>query len=186
VGRLTDLPVKQLAFARYVADGSSYSDAYRKAFDTQASGRSVNSKASALMAKPDVRGRVEQLIRAKEQAITRSSLSEREQVLSKLRTFADTATSEDSAKIRATELWGKAIGLFKPNRDDDLKENMSAAEIESKLKALLADALGTDIDAQYTVQSTDRDDVSTVTVSDTDDPDDTTMLEWDQADEHAA
>ena len=42
-----------------------------------------------------------------------SSLSDRERVLTMLREFAETAQPSDSAKIRACELIGKSIGLFK-------------------------------------------------------------------------
>lgn len=65
------------------------------------------------MSHPKIATRVEALQRAKDRAVVASSLSDRERVLTMLREFAETAQPCDSVKLRACELIGKSVGLFK-------------------------------------------------------------------------
>ncbi len=146
-----NLTPKQLHFARCVASGMTQSDAYREAYNCKtAKPKTINEKASQLMRREDIRSRVNRLVKLREAAIIRSSLSDRERVLEKLRDLMDTATPAHSAQIRAAELLGKAAGLFKDTPDDD--DNLagkSAAEIEAQLQARLVQLVGDDIDGEY-------------------------------------
>jgi len=73
----------------------------------------IHVEASRLMAHPKVALRVEGLQRAKDGAVIASSISDRERVLEQLRHLMDHAVPGDSAKLRACELLGKSVGLFK-------------------------------------------------------------------------
>ena len=133
----TKLTPKQLHFSRCVASGSTYSDAYREAYDVKPETKagSIQTEASKLMSNPDIAQRVEVLIAARERAIQASGLSDREKVLGKLRTWMDTAEGADSMKIRSAELLGKSVGLFKDVVEQ--KQETTSADIEAKLQAKL-------------------------------------------------
>ena len=89
------------------------------------------------MSHPMVTQRVERLQRQKDRAVIASSLSDRERVLTSLRNFMVSATPADSAKIRATELLGKSVGLF---RDVVVQEEpRSADELQAELAEWLAE-----------------------------------------------
>ena len=132
-----DLTPKQMHFARCVASGMNYSEAYREAYGKgKATAKTINEMASKLMTNPKIVTRVEALIRARERAITASSVSDRERVLRKLREFADDALPTDAVRLRATELLGKTVGLF---RDViETPDRRTPAEVEEELRALLA------------------------------------------------
>jgi Asp/Glu/hydantoin racemase len=116
------------------------SDAYREAYSTENMKPStVNREAHGLMATPKITARVERLQRQKDRAIVAASLSDRERVLTKLRGLMDTEEggAAINAQLRAAELLGKSVGLFK---DVQVQEETprTAAEIEAELEALLA------------------------------------------------
>jgi len=85
---------------------------------------------------------VERLHAQKDKVIVATGLSDRDKTLTKLREFVESATPQDSVKLRAVELLGKSAGLFK---NDVVVTNIirSPEEIEqeilTRLKALQAD-----------------------------------------------
>ena len=112
--RTTGLTPKQRHFCRSVVSGCTMSDAYRQAYNTgNMKPATVNREAHTLMADPKIATRVESLQKAKDRAVVASAISDRERVLDKLRHFMEHAEPSDGAKIRAAELVGKSIGLFK-------------------------------------------------------------------------
>jgi len=71
------------------------------------------------------------------------ALSDRDRVLEKLRTWMDHADATDGNKLRAAELLGKSVGLFKDvtiSTDSERSSNEVAAEIERKLENLIGEA----------------------------------------------
>ena len=138
---LSNLTAKQRAFAQCVAQGMTQSDAYRKVYNTQAKAKTVNEKASKLMALDKVRSLVNSLLQAKEVQIVRSQLGDRDRVLQKLRYLLDHGTKDDTAKLKAAELLGKSVGLFR----DVVETNdtaLSADELRAQLEARLSRMLG--------------------------------------------
>ena len=131
------LTPKQLHFSRCVASGSTYSDAYREAYDVKPKTKagSIQTEASKLMSNPEISQRVEVLIAARERAVQASGVSDREKVLSKLRHFMECAEGADAMKIRSAELLGKSVGLFKDVVEQ--KQEVASADIEAKLQAKL-------------------------------------------------
>jgi hypothetical protein len=103
----------------------------------------VNREAHALMALPKITTRVGRLQRQKERAIVAASLSDRERVLSKLRDLMDTEEggSAINAQLRAAELLGKSVGLFKEVQMKE-KEPRTVEELQAELDAFLEKHLG--------------------------------------------
>ena len=132
---------KQRAFARCMADGMTQSAAYREAYDAdKMSGAVIRNEASKLMAHPDITVTVERLIAVKERALLASGLSDRDKVLEKLRTWIESAEPTDSNKLRAAELLGKSVGMFKEVTETvtiDRDSDSVAMELERRLESLL-------------------------------------------------
>jgi hypothetical protein len=136
-----ELTPKQAHFARCVAQGMTQADAYREAYDPkQSTAATIHTLASRVMARVEVRARVEALIKARERAVVASALSDRDKVLGKLRLWIDGTEETDSNRIRVAELLGRSSGLFATDINVTTKERDSsavAAEIEQRLAALL-------------------------------------------------
>ncbi len=115
------------------------SDAYREAYSTsRMKPATINREAHALMANPKVTARVETLQRAKDRAVVASVVSDRERVLAKLRALLDNpdGTSAEQVMLRAADLLGKSVGLYK-----DVVETVvqrTPAEITAELDELMA------------------------------------------------
>ena len=133
---------KQMAFCRAMASGTmTQSAAYREAYDADnMASASVRVDASRLLALPSITLMVETLKASIQASIQAQGLSDRDRVLEKLRTWIDDASPTDSNKLRAAELLGKSVGLFR-----DVTETVSidrdaesvASEIERRLEGLL-------------------------------------------------
>jgi hypothetical protein len=136
-----ELTPKQAHFARCVAQGMTQADAYREAYDPkQSTAATIHTLASRVMARVEVRARVDALMKARERAVVASALSDRDKVLSKLRVWLEGTEVTDSNRLRAAELLGRSSGLFATDINVTTKERDSsavAAEIEQRLAALL-------------------------------------------------
>ena len=138
------LTSKQLHFCRAWASGMSQSDAYREAFDVspETKAKSVHEKASRLSADSKVRSRYERLIAAREAGMVASALSDREMVRKHLRDLALTASPQDSGRLRALELLGRASGAFvELHAEVDAR---SSADLLAELDAMLDSATADD------------------------------------------
>ena len=145
MGKTRDgLTAKQMHFARCVASGMSQAEAYREAFDVVAGGKTATHReaASRLMARADIRLRVDALIAQRERSILASSLSDRERVLTKLREWTDTAQPADGNKIRAAELLGRTSGMFRDviETSESRTSEELLAELETMLESVADDA----------------------------------------------
>ena len=143
---LKKLTPKRALFARCVASGMTQADAYREAYDPKASttNASIHTLASRLMAEVEIRSRVDALIAQRDRAIQVSAVSDRDRVLSKLRSWMDEAEPTDSIKLRAAELLGRSAGLFvtEMNLNTNAQQRDPAevaAAIQSRLAGLLVD-----------------------------------------------
>ena len=133
------LTSKQLHFCRAWASGMSQSDAYREAFDVgEMKPKSVHERASRLAALGKVKSRYERLIAAREAGMVASALSDREMVRKHLRDLALTASPQDSGRLRALELLGRASGAFvELTAEVDVR---SSADLLAELDAMLDSA----------------------------------------------
>ena len=141
MGKTRDgLTAKQLHFCRCVAAGMGQAEAYRESHAVTATGKSATHReaASRLMARADIRARVDALVRQRERSQLASALSDRERVLSKLRHWLDHAESGDSNRIRSAELLGKSVGLFKDVVETT--DSRTSDELLAELDAMLEQA----------------------------------------------
>jgi hypothetical protein len=136
-----ELTPKQAHFARCVAQGMTQADAYREAYDPkQSTAATIHTLASRVMARVEVRARVDALVKARERAVVASALTDRDKVLSKLRVWLEGTELTDSNRLRAAELLGRSSGLFATDINVTTRERDSsavAAEIEHRLAALI-------------------------------------------------
>ena len=131
------LTPKQAAFAGFVAKGLSYSDAYRKAYQSKASQNAINVEASRMMKKEKIQKAVEDLRADKREAKSAHKKLSREWVLEMLKKEAMDGDNPPSTRVRALELLGKAEGAF----DDTTRmvvEHRSPEDIESELEKRLS------------------------------------------------
>mgnify|MGYP003332725134 CR=1 FL=1 len=119
------------------------SDAYREAYNTEnMKPATVHREAHALMANPKIAARVQRLLKQRDRAVVASSITDRERVLDKLRHLMDHAGPADNVRIRAAELLGKSVGLFKDVQLTEVETKTSeelTAELQKKLAGLLTD-----------------------------------------------
>jgi len=143
------LTSKQRYFARCVAvgakdgdgEGMDFSAAYREAYDAEKmSNNAIWTESSLLAQNPAVTQRIETLRHQKDRAEATSLLADKQRVLNTLRTFMETADSSDMARIRATELMGKACGLFK-DAGVIIEAERSAEDIGEELRRMLGTIL---------------------------------------------
>ena len=144
------LTPKQMKFCEEVVyglddDGKplSQSEAYRRAYNTTGSEKTVWINSSKLMANAKVALRVKQLRAQKDAAAQASSLSERDWVLENLRKIIENPDENSSARVRGLELIGKHLSLWtdtvqvKQTNADELKQQLA-----TRLDDLLADGTG--------------------------------------------
>ena len=137
------LTTKQRKFAELIASGTmnNLSDTYRAVYDTTSgpmSNASIRVEASRLAANPNVTLLVEQLTERKVRAELAVGLSDRDRVLTKLRTLLDDGEPSDAVKVAAARLLGQSCGLFttdisitNTNKDADTIEAELIAKLES-------------------------------------------------------
>lgn len=141
------LTPKQQHFARAVATGMTQSDAYREAYnsspESKASG--IWERASRLMANDKVRSRVNELMALKDAAVLADAVTDAELVRSNLRHWMAHGAPEDSVKVRAAELLGKASGLFQTDINVNDKRERTPEQVQAELERRLL-ALTSQID----------------------------------------
>ena len=108
------LTAKQMKFVEEVSEGGSQSNAYRKAYDTsQMAPKTIWEEASRLRRHPKVAARIEELEAEKEARRRMQALSREDRVLQELEKIAF-GDGPASGRLKALELLGKHVGLFKP------------------------------------------------------------------------
>ena len=138
------LTAKQRHFALALGSGAGISDAYREAYDTKnMSGAAIRNEASKLAANHDIAVMVERLRAENERAVSASLVNDREKVLQRLRQWMDDAEPTDTNKLKAAQLLGQTVGMFKDvveTNSGDRASTEVAAEIERRLATLQAAA----------------------------------------------
>ena len=131
------LTAKQIKFVEKVTEGSSQSNAYRTAYDTsQMAPKTVWEESSRLRRHPKVAARIIELEAEKAHRQRIQALSREERILKELEAVAF-GEGPVSAKLKAIELLGKNLGLFKPKEVP--KVERSQEEIEKDLIRTLSD-----------------------------------------------
>jgi hypothetical protein len=130
------LTAKQTKFINEVSEGSSQSSAYRKAYDTsRMTPKTVWEESSRLRKHPKVSARIVELEAEKEARQRVQALSREDRILNELEDIAFGSTNA-MARLRALELLGKTVGLFKPK--EVTEQTRTAYEIKSAIELKLA------------------------------------------------
>jgi hypothetical protein len=130
------LTAKQTKFIKEVSEGSSQSSAYRKAYDTsRMTPKTVWEESSRLRKHPKVSARIVELEAEKEARQRVQALSREDRILNELEDIAFGSTNA-MARLRALELLGKTVGLFKPK--EVREQTRTAEEIKSSIELKLA------------------------------------------------
>ena len=130
------LTAKQTKFVDEVSEGGSQSSAYRKAYDTsRMAPKTVWEESSRLRKHPKVSARIFELEAEKEARQRVQALSREERILNELENIAFGSTNA-MARLRALELLGKTVGLFKPKEVPE--QTKTADEIKSAIELKLA------------------------------------------------
>ena len=129
---------KQAAFAAFVAEGDSYTDAYRKAYDASNMKDQVVWNASSRLAK---NSKVVQHITAlKKRDVTAQLAHEKlskDWVVQRLQDEAQSEKNPAATRVRALELLGKTSGLFDESTHITF-ENRTPEDVEKELLEKLA------------------------------------------------
>ena len=134
------LTAKQMKFVEEVSEGGSQSNAYRKAYDTsQMAPKTIWEEASRLRRHPKVAARIEELEAEKEARRRMQALSREDRVLQELEKIAF-GDGPASGRLKALELLGKHVGLFKPKEVPVVER--SVEDISNQLQRRLEDLLG--------------------------------------------
>jgi hypothetical protein len=130
---------KQEHFARLVAEGANYSDAYRQAFDCDnGSMNTINVSASKLAKMDKVRKRIEEHVASIQMMNERVAMRAVDRWHETLWSIADQSRN-DSARVSALRELGKALGLTDGSGQDNAKRKPAKdilADIEAKLGKL--------------------------------------------------
>ena len=133
------LTAKQMKFVEEVSEGGSQSNAYRKAYDTsQMTPKTIWEEASRLRRHPKVAARIEELEAEKEARRRMQALSREDRVLQELEKIAF-GDGPASGRLKALELLGKHVGLFKPNEVPVVER--SVEDISNQLQRRLENLL---------------------------------------------
>ena len=128
-----------MKFVKEVSEGGSQSNAYRKAYDTsQMAPKTIWEEASRLRRHPKVAARIEELEAEKEARRRMQALSREDRVLQELEKIAF-GDGPASGRLKALELLGKHVGLFKPKEVPVVAR--SVEDISNQLQRRLEDLL---------------------------------------------
>ena len=133
------LTAKQMKFVEEVSEGGSQSNAYRKAYDTsQMAPKTIWEEASRLRRHPKVAARIKELEAEKEARRRMQVLSREDRVLQELEKVAF-GDGPASGRLKALELLGKHVGLFKPKEVPVVER--SVEDISNQLQRRLENLL---------------------------------------------
>ena len=131
------LTPKQSAFAGFVASGLSYSDAYKKAYETKGKDATVNVLASRLAKKDHVRQAIDDLKADKKEAKRTHEKLNAKWILERLKSEAMDDSNPPSTRVRALELLGKSEGVFEES-STVVVEHRNPEDIQKELQDKLS------------------------------------------------
>lgn len=127
------LTARQQAFVAGVVKGLTYADAYRAAYSTENStAQTISTEANKLINNPKIAVLLEQRLQSREVVILKNKANTEAHIKQKLLEHAEGFKTE-SGKLKALELLGKSIGMFKDGGEsgvikqtpEDLKKQLS-------------------------------------------------------------
>lgn len=139
------LTPKQREFARNVALGKSKAQAYREAYDTEGSSKTVGNEASRLSLRPDVALEIQAYQEAIEAEKHRNPAQLRALVIHQLTKMALNENVNDAQRIKSLELLGKVaeVGAFVDRKETTVINHSSdiRARLMAQLKTITAGSI---------------------------------------------
>ena len=134
------LTPKQSAFAGFVAQGTNYTESYRKAYNAKnMSDNAISIEASKLVKKEHIKAQVDSLKANNRTAIKAHEHTRQAWILERLKEEALDLENPASTRVRALELLGKGAGLFDSTQTvvvENSTPDQSEAELNEKLALL--------------------------------------------------
>jgi hypothetical protein len=133
------LTAKQLRFAQGAVSGMSLADAYRQAYDAEnMTAKAIQVEASRLASRADIALAMESISAKKAKEMQVLTVSDRDNLLTKLRSWTNGEAVATASQLRAAELLGKACGLYRDVIEHTGTRSASdiLADIESRLNAI--------------------------------------------------
>ena len=129
---------KQSAFAGFVVEGDSYTDAYRKAYNASKMKDQVVWNAASRLAKNEkVQGYITALKKKDATAVKAHDKLSKAWILERLQDEAQNDGNPAATRVRALELLGKTSGLFDESTHITF-ENRTPEDVEKELVEKLA------------------------------------------------
>jgi len=129
---------KQSAFAGFVVEGDSYTDAYRKAYNASKMKDQVVWNAASRLAKNEkVQGYITALKKKDATAVKAHDKLSKAWILERLQDEAQNDRNPAATRVRALELLGKTSGLFDESTHITF-ENRTPEDVEKELVEKLA------------------------------------------------
>ena len=142
---------KMRCFASLVAQGKSPREAYRTAYNVgDRKEHLVITGASRLMRDVRIQALTEDVWSAVAENIIDDAIATRRFVMGELKKHADTA-KQDSAKLKALELMGRAVGMFTDKVETKVEE-LSTEKLKAELESSLHLLDGTAFDTSESLQ----------------------------------
>lgn len=140
-----ELTAKQKQFARYVAEGNTGADAYRKAYNTKAKPQRVGNEAYKQKRNPQIANEISRLELLKDIREQQSPAQLRATVIERLQLEATDENNPPAARIRALELLGKVteVAAFTERREQTVIHSSEA--IKQQLMERLRNLTSIDI-----------------------------------------
>ncbi len=132
------LTPKQSAFAGFVAEGTNYTQSYRKAYNAKnMSNNAISIEGHKLMKQAHIKLQVDSL-KANNSTATKAHEHTRQAwILERLKEEALDMDNNASTRVRALELLGKGAGLF-DSSTTVVVENRTPSQIEAELSEKLS------------------------------------------------
>ena len=132
------LTPKQSAFAGFVAQGTNYTESYRKAYNAKnMSDNAISIEASKLVKKEHIKSQIVALTANNRTAVKAHEHTRQAWILERLKEEALDLENPASTRVRALELLGKGAGLF-DSTQTVVVENRTPDQIEAELNEKLA------------------------------------------------
>lgn len=131
--RQRPLTAKQMAFAKGLIEGKTQAQAYKDAYpEANGSPSSIKTSAWKLSRDPRIQALVTEGWDETVEALAEDQAAVKRYVLKQLLHHSKTAKQEGT-KLKALEMMGKTVGMFKPDAQDDDKVVVTAEQLKREL-----------------------------------------------------
>ena len=131
--RVRPLTAKQMAFAKGLIEGKTQAQAYKDAYpDAQGSHQSMKTSAWKLSRDPRIQAIVTEGWDETVEALSEDQAAVKRYVLKQLLHHSK-AAKQEGTKLKALEMMGRSVGMFKAEQRDDTEGVVSAEQLKREL-----------------------------------------------------